>query len=66
MKVLTHSGRFHTDEVVSCMLIELIKGDIEITRSRNLSTVDEYDWVVDVGGKYDPLLNRLIQESLHY
>ena len=60
MKVLTHDGRFHTDDVVACMLIRVIEGEenVEIVRSRNLENIEQYKWVVDVGREYVPEYNR--------
>jgi len=60
LKILTHDGRFHTDDVVACMLIRLIEGEenVEVVRSRNLENIEQYKWVVDVGREYMPEFNR--------
>lgn len=59
MQVATHNGRFHCDDVVACMLIDLISQDeIDIVRTRDPGLIIQANWVVDVGGKYNPELNQ--------
>lgn len=57
MKVVTHNGVFHTDDVVACAALSLIF-DIEITRTRNSVQIESADIAVDVGGEYNPDHNR--------
>lgn len=53
-KVITHSGRFHADEVFSCAALSIFHdGDIEIVRSRDPKVWETGDILVDVGGEYD-------------
>lgn len=53
MKIGTHSGKFHADEVIACTMLthhtEKYKGGV-ITRSRDLELLSTMDIVVDVGG----------------
>ena len=61
MKIGTHNGKFHTDEVVACMMLTQFTEKFKaasITRSRDLEVLKEMDIVVDVGGVYDPETNR--------
>ena len=62
MKIGTHSGRFHADEVHACMLLKYlynIEGEeIEIIRTRDYDILNQCDIVVDVGGVYDPRNRR--------
>ena len=59
MRIITHSGRFHTDEVFACAALSLLKkGDVEIVRSRDPKVWATGDIVVDVGGVYDAALGR--------
>lgn len=62
MKILTHNGRFHADEVVACGILFTIYNtadiNVEIIRSRDLSNLDQYDFVVDIGKQYDPNKGR--------
>jgi len=54
MKVATHSGRFHADDVFAVMMLRKIYPDIEIVRSRDTDDFAKADIRVDVGKKYDP------------
>ena len=61
VKIVTHSGSFHADEVFAVATLKLMLGkdfDIEIVRSRNKEDGDAGDYVVDVGGVYDPAHQR--------
>ena len=57
IRVLTHDGPFHTDEVVACALLQMAypRDMLEITRSRNFIDNDPttFNFVVDVAGVYD-------------
>ncbi|MBI5400913.1 MAG: MYG1 family protein [Candidatus Yonathbacteria bacterium] len=54
-KIVTHSGNFHTDEVFACAVLSLLhEGAVEIVRSRDPEVWATGDYVVDVGGEYDP------------
>lgn len=54
-KIGTHSGRFHTDEILATVLLKYLPEykDAEIVRTRDPKKLDECDVVVDVGGVYD-------------
>src|SRR3989344_202259 len=57
--VVTHSGNFHTDEVFACAVLSLLNdGNIEVIRSRKKEVWVTGDYVVDVGGEYDPSRGR--------
>lgn len=60
LKIITHSGKFHADEVFATAVLEILLGKdkVEIIRSRDNSVIDSGDYVVDVGGVYDPKTNR--------
>src|SRR3989344_6892633 len=61
VKIITHSGSFHADEVVAVATLKLMLGkdfEIEVIRSRDKSDGDSGDYVVDVGGVYDPSRQR--------
>src|SRR3989344_3063628 len=58
-KIVTHSGNFHTDEVFACATLALLNdGAVEIVRSRDPEVWAAGDYVVDVGGIYDPKIGR--------
>lgn len=59
MKIITHSGGFHSDELFACATLSVLhNGDIEIVRSRDPEVWATGDYVLDVGGVYDPALMR--------
>ncbi|XP_059393175.1 UPF0160 protein MYG1, mitochondrial [Carassius carassius] len=60
MKIGTHNGTFHCDEVLACFLLRQLPEykEAEILRSRDASLLKQCDVVVDVGGEYDPSQQR--------
>lgn len=60
ISIVTHSGIFHVDELlaVAALGIYLEGQSYEIIRTRDPRVVATGDYVVDVGGIYDPLTNR--------
>lgn len=60
MKIGTHNGSFHCDEVLACFLLKQLPTykDAEIIRTRDQKLLDTCDIVVDVGGVFDPSKNR--------
>lgn len=60
MRVVTHSGDFHADEVFAVATLALFYGreHLDIVRSRDPETVAHADIVVDVGYVYDPAAGR--------
>jgi uncharacterized UPF0160 family protein len=58
MKVATHNGVFHADDVFACACLRLALGEVEVLRSRDLSVLDNADVVFDVGGEYAPERGR--------
>lgn len=62
IKVITHDGSFHTDDIFACatLSIYLEKGgeSFEIIRTRDAGTISTADYVCDVGGIYDEENNK--------
>lgn len=65
IKLVTHNGGFHADDLFAVATVKkfLLKEghkekDIEIIRTREPKYIQEADFVVDVGGIYDPSLGR--------
>ncbi|XP_048029328.1 UPF0160 protein MYG1, mitochondrial [Megalobrama amblycephala] len=60
MRIGTHNGTFHCDEVLACFFLRQLPEykDAEILRSRDASVLSECDVVVDVGGEFDPSRQR--------
>jgi len=55
MKIGTHNGAFHCDEVLACSMLKRLPEfkDAEIIRTRDQTVLDTCDIVVDVGAVYD-------------
>lgn len=51
--IITHSGRFHADEVFATAIILLLE-DREVIRTRDQAQIEKGEIVLDVGGIYDP------------
>ncbi len=58
--VAAHSGEFHADDTFAVATLELAlgKNNIEIIRTRDEDIIRKADWVLDVGGIYDPEAKR--------
>ncbi|KAL4474206.1 hypothetical protein ABPG72_001745 [Tetrahymena utriculariae] len=60
-KIGTHSGAFHSDEVLACLMLSKYTSEFRdgiITRTREQDILDQQDIVVDVGGIYEPSRHR--------
>lgn len=54
IKIITHNGHFHADDVFSVALLTMVlKEPPEIIRTRDPEIIKTGDYVVDVGGVYD-------------
>lgn len=52
IKIGTHSGTFHSDDAMACMLLTRYIPEYknaQIIRTRDMHTLDKLDLVVDVG-----------------
>ena len=60
LKIGTHNGVFHCDEVLACYMLKRIPlyQNAEILRTRDSEILKTCDIVVDVGGVYDPSHHR--------
>ncbi len=63
MKIIaTHSSKFHTDDIFAVatllLVLETDKASATIVRTRDPEIIKTADYVVDVGGIYDPENNR--------
>lgn len=54
MKVVTHSGTFHADDVFASAVLRAALGDFDFARTRDAALIAAADLVFDVGGVYDP------------
>lgn len=62
LKLVTHDGSFHTDDVFACatlsLMLEKHNKKFEIIRTRDEDIINSGDYVFDVGGVYDEKTNR--------
>ncbi|MBY0537901.1 MYG1 family protein [Patescibacteria group bacterium] len=60
IKIVTHSGGFHTDDVFAVATLQLLHGvdNVEVIRTRDEAVLATADIVVDVGGVYDATTKR--------
>src|SRR5688500_5123854 len=54
MRVATHPGNFHADDVFAVAVLELVHGELDIVRTRDPEVQAAADARVDVGGRDDP------------
>lgn len=54
MKIATHSGHFHTDDLLAVSTLLLKYPDAEVVRTRDEKIIESADIAVDVGLIYDP------------
>ncbi|MBC7951813.1 MAG: MYG1 family protein [Rhodospirillaceae bacterium] len=59
LKVATHSGTFHADDVFAYAILKAATGGkLELARTRDGEVLAQADVVFDVGGTYDPAARR--------
>lgn len=58
MKVVTHSGTFHADDVFASAVLRAALRDFDFIRTRDPALISAADIVFDVGGVYDPAGRR--------
>jgi uncharacterized UPF0160 family protein len=58
MVIVTHSGKFHADDVWAVAVLSILFPDAGLVRTRDPALVEAADFVVDVGGIWDPAAGR--------
>lgn len=58
MRVVTHSGQFHADDVFACAVLQAALEEFELVRTRRADVIAAADLAFDVGGVYDPETRR--------
>src|SRR5215210_2459062 len=58
MKVVTHDGPFHADDVFAYAVLRAAFSKVQLVRSRDPDIIASADLVFDVGGVYDPAARR--------
>lgn len=53
MRIVTHNGVFHADEVFAVAVVQYLNKDAYVVRSRDPEEIELADIVIDVGGVYD-------------
>lgn len=57
--LVTHNATFHADDIFATAALSLmLKDKIQVIRTRDEAIIATADYVYDVGGTYDPLVNR--------
>lgn len=64
MKIATHDGKFHADDVFGVALTRHLFPDAEVVRTRDPGVLAEADLVLDVGGVYDVAALRFDHHQL--
>jgi uncharacterized UPF0160 family protein len=54
MRIATHPGNFHADDVFAVAVLQLLDGPVDVVRTRDPDVQAAADVRVDVGGRYDP------------
>jgi uncharacterized UPF0160 family protein len=54
MRVATHDGSFHADEVFAIAALQLLGEPVEVVRTRDRGSQAAADLRVDVGFRHDP------------
>src|SRR5271154_3301935 len=54
MKVATHPGNFHADDVFAIAALGLAAGPLQVIRTRDETVAADCDARVDLGGRSDP------------
>lgn len=59
-KIITHNGQYHTDDVCATAVLDLVIGHdfVEIQRTRDEALFQTADFLLDVGGEYNPKKGR--------
>lgn len=67
MRVATHSGPFHADDVFAWSLVKLlVDPGAELIRTRDAVALAAADWNLDVGGEHDPDRGRFDHHQASY
>lgn len=67
LKVATHSGSFHADDVLAFALIRVyVDPDATVERTRDRLRWAEADMLIDVGGEFDPERGRFDHHQASY
>jgi uncharacterized UPF0160 family protein len=58
IRIATHNGTFHADDVFGVAVLLLLHPGAELVRTRDAQTIAKADFAVDVGGEWEPARGR--------
>jgi len=66
LKIITHDGKFHADEVCAIATLNILYPKIQIIRTRDESLFSSADFIVDIGRKFSPKKNYFDHHQLNF
>jgi uncharacterized UPF0160 family protein len=58
MLIVTHGGKFHADDAWAVATLKVLYPDADLVRTRDPAIIATADFVIDVGGIWDPATGR--------
>jgi uncharacterized UPF0160 family protein len=58
MLIVTHGGKFHADDAWAVAALHILHPEADLVRTRDPAIIETADFVVDVGGIWDPATGR--------
>lgn len=60
IRIVTHSGNFHADDVFAVAMVKLLLSNIPhiVIRTRDETLMNSADWLLDIGNVYNPETKR--------
>jgi uncharacterized UPF0160 family protein len=58
MLIVTHGGKFHADDAWAVAVLHILYPEADLVRTRDPAIIETADFVVDVGGIWDPATGR--------
>jgi uncharacterized UPF0160 family protein len=58
MLIVTHGGKFHADDAWAVATLNILFPGADLVRTRDQAIIDRADFVIDVGGIWDPASGR--------
>lgn len=55
IKIATHDGKFHADEVFAIAILKKVYKNIEVIRTRDKNLLSQVDMRIDIGGEYNSI-----------
>jgi uncharacterized UPF0160 family protein len=58
MLIVTHGGKFHADDAWAVAVLQILYPEADLVRTRDPAIIATADFVIDVGGVWDPATGR--------